>query len=81
MHAGGSFLHSAFYGGRIAGAMTFGAAFKLIRGATHVGKGISGKIKASKDKKGNDESDKFSEDKGSQSSDTSGEQSDGGGSE
>lgn len=81
MHAGGSFLHSAFYGGRIAGAMTFGAAFKLIRGATHIGKGISGKIKAAKDKKGNDESDKFSEDNSSGSSDTSGEQSDGGGSE
>ena len=81
MHAGGSFLHSAFYGGRIAGAMTFGAAFKLIRGATHVGKGISGKIKASKDKKGNDESDKFSEDKGSETADTSGEQSNEGGSE
>lgn len=81
MHAGGSFLHSAFYGGRIAGAMTFGAAFKLIKGATHIGKGISGKIKASKDKKGNDESDKFSEDNSSGSSDTSEEQSDGGGSE
>ena len=81
MHAGGSFLHSAFYGGRIAGAMTFGAAFKLIRGATHIGKGISGKIKASKDKKGNDESDKFSEDNSSGSSDTSEEQSNGGGSE
>ena len=80
MHAGGSFLHSAFYGGRIAGAMTFGAAFKLIKGATHIGKGISGKIKASRDKKGNDESDKFSEDKDSGSSDTSSEQSDGGGS-
>ena len=81
MHAGGSFLHSAFYGGRIAGAMTFGAAFKLIKGATHIGKGISGKIKASRDKKGNDESDKFSEDKDSGSSDTSSEQSNGGGSE
>ena len=81
MHAGGSFLHSAFYGGRIAGAMTFGAAFKLIRGATHIGKGISGKIKAAKDKKGNDESDKFSEDNSSGSSDTSEEQSNGGGSE
>ncbi len=81
MHAGGSFLHSAFYGGRIAGAMTFGAAFKLIRGATHIGKGISGKIKASKDKRGNDESDKYSEDKDSGSCDTPGEQRDGGGSE
>ena len=31
MHAGGSFLHSAFYGGRIAGALTFGLAGKLIK--------------------------------------------------
>ena len=80
MHAGGSFLHSAFYGGRIAGAMTFGAAFKLIRGATHIGKGISGKVKAAKEKK-NDDSDKFSEDKDTSSSETSEGQSDGGGSE
>lgn len=81
MHAGGSFLHSAFYGGRIAGAMTFGAAFKLIKGGFGIGKGIAGKIKASKDKKGNDETDKFSEDKDTGSVDTAGEQSDGGGSE
>lgn len=80
MHAGGSFLHSAFYGGRIAGAMTFGAAFKLIRGATHIGKGISGKVKAAKEKK-DDDSDKFSEDKDTSSSETSEGQSDGGGSE
>ena len=80
MHAGGSFLHSAFYGGRIAGAMTCGAAFKLIRGATHIGKGISGKVKAAKEKK-DDDSDKFSEDKDTSSSETSEGQSDGGGSE
>ena len=80
MHAGGSFLHSAFYGGRIAGAMTFGAAFKLIRGATHIGKGISGKVKAAKEKK-DDDSDKFSEDKDTSNSETSEGQSDGGGSE
>ena len=80
MHAGGSFLHSAFYGGRIAGAMTFGAAFKLIRGATYIGKGISGKVKAAKEKK-DDDSDKFSEDKDTSSSETSEGQSDGGGSE
>ena len=80
MHAGGSFLHSAFYGGRIAGAMTFGAAFKLIRGATHIGKGILGKVKAAKEKK-DDDSDKFSEDKDTSSSETSEGQSDGGGSE
>ena len=80
MHAGGSFLHSAFYGGRIAGAMTFGAAFKLIRGATHIGKGISGKVKAAKEKK-DDDSDKFSEDKETSSSESSEGQGDGGGSE
>ncbi|MGN0744549.1 MAG: Mbov_0396 family ICE element transmembrane protein [Christensenellales bacterium] len=35
MHAGGSFLRSAFYGGRIAGALTFGAAGKIIHAASH----------------------------------------------
>lgn len=65
MHAGGSFLHSAFYGGRIASAMTFGAAFKLIKGGFGVGKGIAGKVKGSKEKdknKDGDNSDKFTED-------------------
>ena len=81
MHAGGSFLHSAFYGGRIASAMTFGAAFKLIRGATHVGKGIAGKIKDSKDKKGNDESDKFTEDKGTSGDGNNGDTTNEGGGE
>ncbi|MBQ8658937.1 MAG: hypothetical protein IJ506_07350 [Clostridia bacterium] len=66
MHAGGSFLHSAFYGGRIMGALTFGAAYKLIRSGVGVGKSISRKVK----KENNDEngeteaknnSDKFSE--------------------
>ena len=47
LHAGGGFLRSAFYGGRIASAMTIGAATKLIRGASHAahhhkGKGDSG---------------------------------------
>ena len=32
MHAGGSFLRSAFYGGRIASAMTLGVAGKLMKG-------------------------------------------------
>ena len=68
MHAGGSFLHSAFYGGRIASALTFGAAFKLIKGGIGAGKGIAGKIKESKNKKGSeDDSDKFKEDESSSS--------------
>lgn len=63
MHAGGSFLHSAFYGGRIASALTFGAAFKLIKGGFGAGKGIANKIKESKNKKSEsaDDSDKFNE--------------------
>ncbi|MCH5165096.1 MAG: hypothetical protein J1G01_01685 [Clostridiales bacterium] len=34
LHAGGGFIRSAFYGGRIAGALTFGAAAKVIGAAT-----------------------------------------------
>lgn len=65
MHAGGSFLHSAFYGGRIASAMTFGAAFKVIKGGFGIGRGIARKVKASKEKnKDGDDSDKFTEDGG-----------------
>ena len=75
MHAGGSFLHSAFYGGRIASALTFGAAFKLIKGGIGAGKGISNKIKESKNKKNGseDESDKFNEESTSDSSGSTGE--------
>ena len=55
MHAGGGFLRSAFYGGRIASAMTIGAATKLIRGASHAahhhkGKGDSGSKNDSNEK-------------------------------
>ena len=35
LHAGGGFLRSAFYGSRIASALTLGAATKLIRGVSH----------------------------------------------
>lgn len=35
MHAGGHFLHSAFYGGRIISGMTIGLAAKGIRGIVH----------------------------------------------
>lgn len=62
MHVGGGFLHSTFYGGRIASALTFGAAFKLIKGGFKMGRGIAGKIKGVKDKKSaGANSDKFSE--------------------
>ncbi len=55
MHAGGSFLRSAFYGGRIAGAITIGTAAKIIRGAIHT-------AKHKKDKKvDSDEEEKYSE--------------------
>ena len=66
MHAGGSFLHSAFYGGRIAGALTFGLAGKLIKA------GMESKKKKAKERERNnndeDDSDKFSEEKGGDSS-------------
>ena len=59
MHAGGSFLRSAFYGGRIASAMTIGAATKLFKGAIGAGKKISsGK---GRDKDAEDKTDKYSE--------------------
>lgn len=59
MHAGGSFLRSAFYGSRFASMLTFGAAMKVIKGTAHAGH----KILSRKSKKNDDESDKYSEDK------------------
>jgi len=59
MHAGGSFLRSAFYGSRFASMLTVGAAMKVLRGTAHAGK----KIVTRKSKKSDDESDKYSEDK------------------
>ena len=38
MRAGGGWLRSAFYGGRVAGAMTFGLAAKGISGIAHAAK-------------------------------------------
>ncbi len=40
MRAGGGFLHSAFYGGRIASAMTIGIASKMFKGAVGIGKKV-----------------------------------------
>ena len=68
MHAGGGFLRSAFYGGRIIGGMTIGLAAKGIKGIAHIvshrkkGKdGDSGDNGGSSD---SDESDKYSEGEG-----------------
>ncbi len=83
MHAGGNFLHSAFYGGRIAGALTIGAAAKLIGGTFKAGKKLLSKKKSSSSNSSGDESDKYSSDESSGSEDTSGEETttEGGGSE
>lgn len=40
MHAGGSFLRGAFYGSRMAGALTIGTAMKVLKGTAHVGQKI-----------------------------------------
>lgn len=77
MHAGGNFLHSAFYGGRIASAMTIGAAAKLFGGSVKAGKKVFAKKDKGNDSSG-DESDKYSEDKGNGDANTN---TGGGGSE
>lgn len=78
-HAGGGFLHSAFYGGRIASALTIGAATKMIAGGykiiTH------GKARRQNNKGDGDDSGKYSEEKGGGDSGTEGGTSDEGGSE
>ena len=64
LHAGGNFLRSAFYGGRIASALTIGAASKAVKGAVWIGKKTAGTLKKHKSNKDNDEvdeSDKFTE--------------------
>ena len=44
MHAGGGFLHSAFYGGRIIGGMTFGLAAKGVKGIAKAAGYVKSKI-------------------------------------
>ena len=62
MHAGGGFLRSAFYGGRIASAMTIGAATKLIRGVSHATHHHRGKgNEQNNNGGGGDENEKYSE--------------------
>ena len=66
MHASGSFLHSAFYGGRIASVLTFGLAGRLIRSGTALRK-RKGKENEKNDNEKNEESEKYTEE-GSSSS-------------
>lgn len=73
LHAGGGFLRSAFYGGRIASAMTIGAATKFIRGVAHMTHHGKGKGKGKSEK---ESSEKYSEEKTGSS-----EAAEGGGSE
>ena len=73
MHAGGGFLRSAFYGGRIASALTIGAATKLIRGVSHVAHRNKGKNNTKKtEESSGDGSEKYSEDKSASTETTEG---------
>lgn len=63
MHAGGGFLRSAFYGGRIASAMTIGAATKLIKGVSHAAHHRKGKDKGNGENE-EDDNEKYSESSG-----------------
>ena len=71
MHAGGGFLHNAFYGGRIASALTFGMAMKTIRGLFGVGRRVVGHRRSKNDKP--DKTDKYSEIKDDTSTTTEGD--------
>ncbi|MCH5151052.1 MAG: hypothetical protein J1F65_00100 [Clostridiales bacterium] len=81
MHAGGNFLHSAFYGGRMLGGMTLGLVAKGIRGISHLmhnrnsnNSGDSGSS-SNGDASGGESEDKFTDD------DSSSTESEGGGTE
>lgn len=57
MHAGGGWLRSAYYGGRMVGAMTFGLAVKGIKGITTIAK----KRKENKDSNSSGDDERYSE--------------------
>ena len=63
MHAGGGFLRSAFYGGRIISALTFGTATRIVRGISHVSHRNKGKGSNNKTESASDGSEKYSEEK------------------
>ena len=62
MHAGGSFLRSAFYGSRFASALTFGTASKIIRGISGMSRRMN-KRNENKKKEKQDENDRYVEEK------------------
>lgn len=68
MHAGGSFLRSAFYGTRFASLATFGIATKTLKGTYRLGKKIVHRGKK------NEESDKYSDEKDKDTEDSGGEE-------
>lgn len=73
MHAGGSFLRSAFYGSRFASALTFGTASKIIRGISGMSRRMN-KRNENKKKEKQDENDRYVEEKkDDESEDTGGE--------
>ena len=74
MHAGGGFLRSAFYGGRIMSALTIGTATRFIRGVSHITHHNKGKNNTQKkENSDSDGSEKYSEDKGSSTEQKEGE--------
>ena len=71
MHAGGGFLRSAFYGGRIIGGMTIGLAAKGVKGIYHIAQrsrahhaASAGKKDGSESTEASGEDDKFTEAEG-----------------
>lgn len=71
MHAGGSFLRSAFYGSRFASALTFGTASKIIRGISGMSRRLS-KRNENKKKEKQDENDRYVEEKNDEESEDTG---------
>lgn len=71
MHAGGSFLRSAFYGSRFASALTFGTASKIIRGISGMSRRMN-KRNENKKKEKQDENDRYVEEKKDEESEDTG---------
>ena len=71
MHAGGSFLRSAFYGSRFASALTFGTASKIIRGISGMSRRLN-KRNENKKKEKQDENDRYVEEKKDEESEDTG---------
>lgn len=71
MHAGGSFLRSAFYGSRFASALTFGTASKIIRGISGMSRRLN-KRNENKKKEKQDENDRYVEEKKDEESEDNG---------